>query len=117
MKKTNNGDINPIDDDLLDYISLKKHLEDDTERKKELIKSEFEIMGEKYLNEIERKEKNRILKKNKLIPYILKHSDYLYSEDELNSYSFEDVLDIYKTVKAENRPIILKILYYLLNIQ
>ena len=77
-------------------------------------------MGKQYLKEIDKKKKQKELKKNKLIPYIILKSKGKYDTDdleELNSYSFEDVQDIYNQVKAENRSGISKFFYFLFNIE
>lgn len=102
------------DDDNKDYEAFNQYLEEDTKRKMIKTVSEIEQMGDKYLKEIERKKKNKELLKNKLIPYILKHS--IYEEDELNSYSFEDVQKIYNEIKAQNRPAIVKFFHFIFNI-
>ena len=110
-------EILPFDDDLEGYVALNKHLKEDTDRKKKLISNEFEEMGGRYLQEIERKNKEKELKQVKLIPYILKHRGEIHSEDELMSYSFEDIQDIYDEVKIEKKPIIIKFLHFVLNIE
>ena len=108
----------PFDDDeLIDYVSLSKHLKKDTDRKKKQISEEFEEMGARYLQEIERKNKNKELKQIKLIPYILKHRGEIYDNDELMSYSFEDVQDIYDEIKIEKKPAIIKFLHFVFNIE
>jgi len=104
------------DDDLIDYVSTNKFLKEDTERKKNQVVFEIEEFGDKLLQEIERKRKNKEKKKNKLIPYIVKNSKEFYEIDELRSYSFEDVLKIYNDVKAEN-SIIKKIFHFIFNIE
>lgn len=111
-------DIPPFDDDeLINYVSLSKHLKEETDRKKNQISEEFEEMGARYLQEIERKNKNKELKQIKLIPYILKHRGEIYNNDELMSYSFEDVQDIYDEIKIEKKPAIIKFLHFVFNIE
>lgn len=102
------------DDDNKDYEAFNQHLEEDTKRKKTKTVFEIEQMGDKYLKEIDRKKKNKELLKNKLIPYIINHS--IYEEDELNSYSFEDVQKIYNELKANNRSTIVKFFHFIFNI-
>lgn len=114
---TDENDKLPLDDDLIDYISLNKHLKEDADRKKQQLSLEFEERGDKYLQEIERKQKNKELKQLTLIPYILKHRSDIYNEEELISYSFEDVQDIYDEVRKENKPFIIKIFHFLFNIE
>ena len=72
--------IEPEEDDGVSALSLSKHLDEDTARKKNVAQSEIEEMGEKYLKEIDRKKKSKDLKSTKLIPYIVKHSDGKYDE-------------------------------------
>ena len=110
-------EILPFDDDLESYVALNKHLKEDTDRKKKLISNEFEEMGSRYLQEIERKSKNKELKTVKLIPYILKHRGEIHKEKELMSYSLEDVQDIYNEIKIEKRSTIIKFLHFVLNIE
>lgn len=105
------------DDELIDYVSLNKHLKEDTERKKKLISNEFEELGNRYLREIELKNEKKKLKIVKLIPYILKHRGDIYDKDELMSYSFEDVQDIYNEIKIEKKPAIIKFLHFIFNIE
>lgn len=113
----NDKKILPLDDELIDYLSLSKYLKEDTDRKKKQTSLEFEEMGNKYLQEIERKNKNKELKQLKLIPYILKHCGDTYDKDELMSYSFEDVQNIYNEIKAEKKPTIIKFFHFLFNIE
>lgn len=94
------------DDDNKDYFALNQFLEEDTNRRKNKLVFDIEENGERYLKEIDRKKKVKHQAKTKYIPYILKHS--LYDEEELLSYSFEDVMDIYKEIKYKNRPWIIK---------
>jgi hypothetical protein len=107
----------PLDDELVDYVSLSKHLKEDTDRKKKQLSVEFEQMGGKYLQEIERKNKDKELKQVKLIPYILKHRSDIHDQDELMSYSLEDVQDIYDEVKKEKKSSILKFFHFMFNIE
>ena len=107
----------PLDDELVDYVSLSKHLKDDTDRKKKQLSTEFDAMGSQYLQEIERKNKNKELIQLKLIPYILRHRGSIHDKDELMSYSFEDVQDIYDEIKKEKKPGLLKFFHFIFNIE
>jgi hypothetical protein len=107
------------DDDNNDYEAFDEFLQNDTKRKKNRTVLEIEEMGKQYLKEIDKKKKQKELKKTKLIPYIINHSKGKYDIDdldELNSYSFEDVQDIYNQVKAENRSAIANFFHFLFNI-
>jgi len=104
-------------DDDIDLESLSKHLEEDTKRKKNLTLFEIEESGKSLLMEIERKKKNKELQKNKLIPYIIRYGNEIYNADELKSYVFEDVQDIYNQLKKENRSSFMKFFHFLFNIE
>jgi len=104
------------DDDNEDYKAFDEYLTEDTNRKKNKTLSEIEQMGDQYLKEIDRKKKDRELKQIKLIPYILKYKN-VYSKEELLSYGFEDVKQIYDEIRAKNRPRIVKFFYFLFNIE
>jgi hypothetical protein len=104
------------DDDNKNYQAFDEFLQDDTKRKKNKSANEIEQIGDQLLKEIERKKKEKQLKAKKLIPYILKNCDGKYDEEELYSYSFEDVKDLYDNIKAEKSPLIVKIFRFLFNI-
>ena len=108
--------IEPDADDEMSYAALTKHLEEDLERKKKKNASEFEEMGDKFLQEIDRKNKKKDLKRQTLIPYILKYRSDIHDEDELNSYSFEDVQNIYDEIKEEKKSPIIKFFQFIFNI-
>lgn len=104
------------DDDNDNYDAFIDFLSENTERKKKKIAHEFEMMGTQLLNEIENKKKNNKIQIKKLIPYIIKHCDGKYSEEELMSYSLEDVNGIYMEYKEKNRNPIIKFFMFLLNL-
>jgi hypothetical protein len=101
--------VEPDEDDGMTVLSLAKHLEDDTKRKKNQTAKEFEELGDDYLKEIERKKHVQKLRQTKLIPYILKHRGDIYDKEELLSYSFEDIQEIYDEIKTEKRSWIIKL--------
>lgn len=103
------------DDDNENYEALSKHLQEDTERKKRKIANEFDAIGDDLLTEIERKRNNKKNRSRELIPYILKYSDDKYSEDELFSYSFDDIQEIYTEIRSKRKPLIAKIFNFLFN--
>lgn len=105
------------DDDDISYLSLTKHLEDDSLRKKNKTASEFEELGGKYLEEIEKKKKKKRLKIKKLIPYILRHHKDIYDKEELLTYSFEDIQDIYNETKIEKKPTLIKFIQFIFNVE
>jgi len=108
----------PIDEDNdMSVLAYHKYLEEDAERNKRKTAIEFEQLGGQFLQEIDKKKKRKKLTQEKLIPYILKHTNNLYDKDELDSYTLEDVQDIYEEVKANKKPGILKFFHFLFNIE
>lgn len=105
------------EDNNMSVLAYNKYLDDNTERNKNKIASEFEEMGGQFMKEIDRKKKNNNLKSDKQIPYILKHRGDIYDEKEIKSYSFEDIQDIYNEIKKEKRPIIIKFFHFIFNIE
>ena len=88
-----------IDEDSdMSVIAYNTYLEESLERSKNKMASEFEKMGGQYLKEIDKKKKRKKLTQIKQIPYILKHSTDIYDEEELKSYSFGDIDDIYNEI-------------------
>jgi len=69
------------------------------------------------VEEIERKRKTEEVKSKKLIPYILKHSDGKYTKEELITYSFKDIQDMYDELKKEKQSSIVKFFHFLFNIE
>ena len=108
--------IEPDEDDGMSAMALNQHLEEETKRKQNAMLSEIEEMGERYLKEIDRKKKSNSLKSAKLIPYIIKHSDGKFDEEELLSYSYDDVEDIYNDIKVQRRPGIVKFIRFVFNL-
>jgi len=105
------------DDEDIDLVSLSKHLEEDTRRKKNRTAANIDEWGEMLLKEVEGKRKVEELKSKKLIPYILKRSKGKYSKEELLSYSFKDVQDIYDEIKKNNQSSVVKFFHFLFNIE
>lgn len=101
--------IEPDKDDEMSVLTLAEHLNDDSERKKNLLAAEINELGTQYLQEIDRKKKIKRIRQSKLIPYILKNSDDQYTEEELLSYSFEDVMKIHDDIKTKKRSWIVKL--------
>jgi len=104
------------DDDNDNYQAFSEYLEDHAKRQKNKTAHEIEQMGNLFLSEIERKNKIKKLKSEKLIPYILKHCDDRYGEEQLKSYSFEDIQQIYDEIKAERKPMIVKFFHFIFNL-
>lgn len=96
------------DDNNENYNEFLKYLDDDVSRRKNKIQSEIEEMGELYLLEIEQKKIRNQPIKNEYIKYILKKTKNKYSEKLLNSYSFEDVKNIYDELKT-NKSFLVKL--------
>jgi predicted CopG family antitoxin len=104
------------DDDNEDYEAFNEFLTKHTERNKKKAYSEIEMFGDSYLKEIEWKKKKETNKKNKLIPYIIKHSEGKYDSKTLAEYSYEDVLDIYNEYRNKNRSFLSKIFHFIFNL-
>jgi uncharacterized protein YfkK (UPF0435 family) len=104
-----------FDDDDKNYEAFSEYLEDDTRRKKNLTAYEIQKIADNLIKEIEIKKRNKAIKSDKLIPYILKHCNEKYNKEELKSYSFEDVQDIYKEIKTQRRSTITKIFQFIFN--
>ena len=101
--------IEPDKDDDMSVLSLSQHIEEDIERKKNKLANEFQELGDNYLTEIDRKKRRKKVKQSKLIPYILKHRKDMHTEEELLSYSYEDIQEIYDEIKAEKRSWLVKL--------
>jgi hypothetical protein len=104
------------DDDGKDYEAFSEYLENDTQRKKRLAVAEIDKMGETLLKEIEKKNRVKAAKAKKLIKYILKHCDGKYDNEELQSYSFEDVVVIYNEVHSDEKPTFSKFIRFIFNL-
>jgi hypothetical protein len=102
-------------DDDIEYEKLVEHLSEDSDRKKKKTVLEIEEMGEGLLIEIDRKRKKQRIIQNKLIPYILKKSNDKYTKEELDCYSFEDVMKIYDEIKTKH-SLFTKIFRFIFNI-
>jgi len=104
------------DDEDIDLKTFSKFLHDDTARNKNKVAKEFEEFGEDLLAEIEEKKLRKNIEKNKLILYILKHDKKTtYSQRLLNSYSYEDVQEIYDEIR-KNKNVIQKIFHFIFNL-
>lgn len=104
-------------DDDMSYSAFSKYLEEDTKRKKNISAVEINEIAEHLLEEIEIKYKNKTIKCNKLIQYIIKHCDNIYTLTELKSYDFKDIQDIYNEIKKQKQSKIIKFFYFIFNIQ
>jgi hypothetical protein len=103
------------DDDNEDYQAFSEFLQEDTERKKWRNAEMINELGDLLVKSVEKKRKVEKLKAEKLIPYILRHTD-TYSKEELTAYSFKDVQDIYDEIKKEHKPFFIKFFHFLFNI-
>jgi RNA:NAD 2'-phosphotransferase (TPT1/KptA family) len=91
------------DDDGVDIKSFTLFVQENTNRNKNSTANQFSELGEDLLGEIEEKKQRKEIEKQKFIPYILKH-DKKYSQRQLNSYSFEDIKEIYNETR-NSRPL------------
>lgn len=104
------------DDDNENYLQFDEFLTNDTNRKKNSFAKDIDLMGTQYLKEIDRNRNRQNIRKVKLIPYILKHSGNYYTEEELLSYSLNDIRIIYNDLKKENASTLSKFFKFLFNI-
>ena len=100
--------------DKYDILDLQIHRK--TNRKKNKTVLEIENMGDRYLKEIELKNAQKEIRKQKQIKYILKHSKLTYPSNVLISYSFEDVQQIYDELKSKNKSFFTKIFHFIFNV-
>lgn len=101
------------DDEDIKYESFKKHIEDDTERKKSTTASLIFEQGDELLNEIKEKKNEYEIEKGILIDYIIKKSKkVIYKRSSLLKYDIRDVREIYDLVKFENRGFFIKLLEF-----
>jgi hypothetical protein len=111
MTSGNNVLIDDPDDDI-EYLSLSKHLEDNTLRDKNKVANEFIQMGNDLLFEVEEKNAMKEIEKDKLIKYILKHSKTKFYIQQLKTYSYNDVKEIYNDLK-DKRNFISKAFHFI----
>lgn len=95
-------------DDQENYEEFSDFLDSHTARQKHHIASEIEEIGEDCLKEIDHKKTVKEISQKKLIKYILKKSNK-YSEEYLLDLDFNDVNDIHKELKYENRSFFRKL--------
>jgi hypothetical protein len=93
----------PNKDELLDLNNLIKNIDFDLKKNRDSFLNQIETEGENLLKNIEKKRKQKNLKKKPLIDYIIKHSNN-YDVDNLYEFDYNDVMDIYNDVKYYNRP-------------
>jgi hypothetical protein len=104
------------DDDNENYEIFSQFLDEETKRNKNRTAIEIDEFGKQYLNEIEKRRLKKEIQKGKYIHYIYKHTKSIYPAGVLESYSFEDVKDIYNEVKIQKRPAIVKFFYFLFDL-
>ena len=92
--------------DLVDRTS------DEILRNKSASANEILVLGDRFVNEKEKKKERFEKSKQKQIKYILKYTDsYFY--DELNSLTYHDVKVIYLEIKHEHKNKLKKIFDFL----
>jgi len=104
--------VNHEDDNEVTYDEFSNFLEKHTKREKHKLATDFVEMGENYLAEIEHKKNIKQKEKKPLIKYIIKKTNK-YSEKYLSELDYNDVFDIYKEVKYENRSFLKKFAEFL----
>ena len=101
------------DDEGVDIKSFTIFMEDDTKRNKNKAANDFMEIGEDLLTEVEAKKLRQEIEKKKYVKYILRHSKK-YIKTQLNSYSLEDVKDIYDETRSK-RPL-RKAIHFIFNL-
>jgi hypothetical protein len=104
------------DDDNLSVVEFSEFLQEDTERKKRQAAAMINELGDVLIKGVEKKRKAEMLKAEKMIPYILKHTDDYYDKDELFTYSFKDIEMIYHSVKQEHSSFFVKFFRFIFNL-
>jgi hypothetical protein len=117
MENININEIPYDGDELIEYVSLSKHIKEETERNLNYFVNDVTEHGDSYMKELDRKKKYKKVLQEKLIPYILKHRAIQYNEDELMSYSYDDVKKIYDELKHEKRHFFIKFFHFLFNVE
>jgi len=106
--------IDSVDDDK-NYQEFSEFIKNHTLRVKNKIASDFDLIGDDLLAEIDEKKRQKNLAKKIYVDYILKHDKNKYSSPQLMSYAFEDVKNIYDEIK--NRPNLLqKVIKFIFNL-
>jgi len=105
-----------FDDDNEGYEAFFKHLNEHQKRKKNEFLSEIEKAGDLYLRELNEKKRRKTIKASKQISYILKRSDNIYTKEELELYSFEDIENIYNEFRIKRRSLIIRIFRFLFDL-
>lgn len=113
MVKKNDKISIDYDDDADDYDGFINLIENHTERQKKVFSSEINQMGDIFIEELERKSLKEDELKKELIPYILKKEPHIYDYNNLLSYSYKDVKDIYNEIKTKKANIFVKLFKFI----
>lgn len=97
------------------YTGFCDYLNNDTNRKKNSIISNINMMGDEYLKEIDRKKRIENKQKEKYVNYILKHSDN-YDRDGLFGYTLPDIINIHTEIRENKISTTKKLFNFLFNI-
>lgn len=110
--------INIDNEDDFEYEEFQNYLNEYNERSKNLLANEVNSIGDQMLKELEHKKKIEYNKKMELIPFILKKSKEMYTEEQLLSYSIADVRIIYNEIKNEikNKSVLNKLFQFIFNL-
>lgn len=99
-------------DDDKNYMAFEKFIIEHSERDKNLKAKEIIDLGDDLLFEIDEKFAKQEQEKKKYYKYILRHSDK-YTKNQLQSYSLNDVKDIFNELKLNNQSFIKKIFNFI----
>jgi predicted transcriptional regulator len=101
-RKINNKilSIDHDDDDMVDYKSFFEFSVEDTQRKQKKLAEEVNEIGDVFLKEIDKRKLSERTRKYKYAKYIVKHNKS-FDINELLTYSIQDVVEIYNTIKED----------------
>lgn len=104
-----------FDDDDKNYQEFTKFIENNIKRRKNKTANDIELIGEDLLAEIDEKKRRKNLTQKLYIDYILNHSKNNYTAAQLMNYDFEEIRNIYYSIK--NKPSLLqKIIRFIFNL-
>ena len=99
------------DDDKVGYAPFNQFLENHTNRIRNTEADAITAMGESLLMEIDHKNSVKDVTKNEQIDYIVNKTSK-YSREYLLELDYNDVIDIFNEVKAENKSFFTKLLEF-----
>jgi len=101
--------LNELEEDDKDYLGFVKMLDETSTHVKSKTKKEISNMGDLFVEEMEKRRKIEEKKKEIMIDYIVENSSQIILKDELLTYTYKDVFEIYSNLKRKNRPLLQKL--------